>query len=62
MPQLHKHFNVMRKFDSIAKYKVRTTNEEYVKKNPEDDWEDDSNRYIGFIDIMALKIGCEETK
>ncbi|MEX2485949.1 MAG: hypothetical protein WED10_15360 [Brumimicrobium sp.] len=29
--------------------------EEYVKKNPVDDWEDDCNRYIGFIDIMGFK-------
>lgn len=29
--------------------------EEYVRKNPNDDWEDDCNRYIGFIDIMGFK-------
>lgn len=29
--------------------------EEYVKKGPSDDWEDDSDRYIGFIDIMGFK-------
>jgi len=29
--------------------------EEYVRKNPNDDWDDDRNRYIGFIDIMGFK-------
>lgn len=29
--------------------------EEYVKKNPNDDWEVDCDRFIGFIDIMGFK-------
>jgi hypothetical protein len=29
--------------------------EEYVKKNPHDEWEVDCDRFIGFIDIMGFK-------